>query len=295
MLDLLARHGRLDLDVRGQRRSADRRPPHRRGRRHLHRAGARPGARRPRRDRPLRPGDRADGRGARGRARSTSPAGGCCAFEAALPPGAIGNFDHELAEEFFRALAANARLTLHLTVEAGTNAHHMIEAAFKALRPGAARRRRDRPDRARRAEHQGNADVSAPAERSPSSTTGWATAARCRRRSSTSARGRRSPRDHEQLGAADGLVVPGVGAFPLGDAQPARARPATLIRARAARRARRCSASAWGCSCCSSARRSSEPTEGSACSPARSRRCRPAGCGCRTSAGTRCASSGHRR
>jgi imidazoleglycerol-phosphate dehydratase len=58
---------------------------------------------------------------------------GLCAFSAALPPGAIGNFDHELAEEFFRALATNARLTLHLTVDAGTNAHHVIEAAFKAL------------------------------------------------------------------------------------------------------------------------------------------------------------------
>ena len=58
---------------------------------------------------------------------------GLCAFEAAFPPGAIGNFDHELVEEFFRALALNARITLHLTVERGTNAHHMIEAAFKAL------------------------------------------------------------------------------------------------------------------------------------------------------------------
>jgi imidazoleglycerol-phosphate dehydratase len=58
---------------------------------------------------------------------------GLCVFEAELPPGAIGNFDHELAEEFFRAFASNAKLTLHLTVEAGTNAHHMIEAAFKAL------------------------------------------------------------------------------------------------------------------------------------------------------------------
>jgi imidazoleglycerol-phosphate dehydratase len=57
---------------------------------------------------------------------------GLCVFEAQLPPGAIGNFDHELAEEFFRALAANAKLTLHLTIERGTNAHHVIEAAFKA-------------------------------------------------------------------------------------------------------------------------------------------------------------------
>ncbi len=58
---------------------------------------------------------------------------GLCAFEAALPPGAIGNFDHELVEEFMRALALNAKLTLHLTVERGANAHHMIEASFKSL------------------------------------------------------------------------------------------------------------------------------------------------------------------
>jgi len=54
-------------------------------------------------------------------------------FEAALPPGTTGGFDHELAEEFFRALSNSARLTLHLQVQAGGNAHHMIEAAFKAF------------------------------------------------------------------------------------------------------------------------------------------------------------------
>jgi len=54
-------------------------------------------------------------------------------FEAQLPPGGTGGFEHELAEEFFRALANAAKLTLHLRIEAGSNAHHMIEAAFKAL------------------------------------------------------------------------------------------------------------------------------------------------------------------
>ncbi len=54
-------------------------------------------------------------------------------FEADLPPGSTGGFDHELTEEFFRALANNAKLTLHVRVEAGSNAHHMIEAAFKAF------------------------------------------------------------------------------------------------------------------------------------------------------------------
>jgi imidazoleglycerol-phosphate dehydratase len=57
---------------------------------------------------------------------------GLCAYSSPLPPGAIGNFDHELTEEFFRAVATNAKLTLHLTVETGTNAHHVIEASFKA-------------------------------------------------------------------------------------------------------------------------------------------------------------------
>jgi imidazoleglycerol-phosphate dehydratase len=56
-----------------------------------------------------------------------------CAFGAELPPGATGTFDHELTEEFFRAVANAAKLTLHVTVETGTNAHHMIEAAFKAF------------------------------------------------------------------------------------------------------------------------------------------------------------------
>jgi imidazoleglycerol-phosphate dehydratase len=56
------------------------------------------------------------------------------AFEGgALPPGITGGFDHELTEEFFRAVANGARLTLHLSIESGTNAHHMIEAAFKAF------------------------------------------------------------------------------------------------------------------------------------------------------------------
>jgi imidazoleglycerol-phosphate dehydratase len=54
-------------------------------------------------------------------------------FEAQLPPGATGGFEHELTEEFFRALATAAKLTLHLRVEAGANAHHMIEAAFKSF------------------------------------------------------------------------------------------------------------------------------------------------------------------
>ena len=45
----------------------------------------------------------------------------------------IGEMDTELFEEFFRALAFNAGITLHITQKAGTNAHHVAEACFKAL------------------------------------------------------------------------------------------------------------------------------------------------------------------
>lgn len=45
----------------------------------------------------------------------------------------VGEMDTELFEEFFRAFACNAGITLHVTLKAGTNAHHVAEACFKAL------------------------------------------------------------------------------------------------------------------------------------------------------------------
>ena len=56
-----------------------------------------------------------------------------CAFDADLPATSIAGFDTELTEEFFRAVANSAKLTLHVWVRSGANAHHMIEAAFKAF------------------------------------------------------------------------------------------------------------------------------------------------------------------
>lgn len=44
----------------------------------------------------------------------------------------IGEMDTELFEEFFRALAFNAKVTLHVTRRTGHNAHHVAEACFKA-------------------------------------------------------------------------------------------------------------------------------------------------------------------
>ena len=56
-----------------------------------------------------------------------------CVFDADLPATSIAGFDTELTEEFFRAVANAAKLTLHVSVLYGTNAHHMIEACFKAF------------------------------------------------------------------------------------------------------------------------------------------------------------------
>ena len=50
-----------------------------------------------------------------------------------LKRGKIGEFDAELVEEFFRALAFNANLTLHISQIRGENLHHVAEAAFKAF------------------------------------------------------------------------------------------------------------------------------------------------------------------
>ena len=55
------------------------------------------------------------------------------AFEGELPAVAVADFDSDLAEEFFRAVAGAAKLTVHVTIERGTNTHHMVEAAFKAF------------------------------------------------------------------------------------------------------------------------------------------------------------------
>ena len=55
------------------------------------------------------------------------------AFEGSFPSERVADFDTDLAEEFVRAVANTAKLTVHVRVEAGANAHHMVEASFKAF------------------------------------------------------------------------------------------------------------------------------------------------------------------
>lgn len=54
-------------------------------------------------------------------------------FEAAFPKARVGDFDLELVEEFLRAFAMNARVTLHIVLRRGQNAHHCAEGVFKAF------------------------------------------------------------------------------------------------------------------------------------------------------------------
>ena len=132
LLDALARHGRLDLDVRAQG-DLETGPHHT-----VEDVGLALGQAL---DEAL--GDRA---GIRRFGEATIPmdeARASCAvdvsgrplsaFEGEFPEVRVGDFDTDLAEEFVRAVAGAAKMTVHLRVEAGTNAHHMVEAAFKAF------------------------------------------------------------------------------------------------------------------------------------------------------------------
>ena len=54
-------------------------------------------------------------------------------FGAEIPKIKLGNYDTEMTEEFFRAVAMRCGLTLHIRVLYGSNVHHIIEAIFKAF------------------------------------------------------------------------------------------------------------------------------------------------------------------
>ena len=54
-------------------------------------------------------------------------------WNADIPNEMLGNFSSPLAEEFWRAVSSKGAFNLHLTAHHGRNAHHLIEASFKAL------------------------------------------------------------------------------------------------------------------------------------------------------------------
>ncbi|HEX9860406.1 MAG TPA: imidazoleglycerol-phosphate dehydratase HisB [Nitrospirota bacterium] len=54
-------------------------------------------------------------------------------YNVKMPKGKVGEFDVELAYDFFKAFTNHAGLTLHINVFYGENLHHIIEAVFKAV------------------------------------------------------------------------------------------------------------------------------------------------------------------
>ena len=58
---------------------------------------------------------------------------GFLAWDVTFARDKVGEMDTELFEEFFRAFATNALLTLHITQQAGRNAHHVAEGCFKSV------------------------------------------------------------------------------------------------------------------------------------------------------------------
>lgn len=54
-------------------------------------------------------------------------------FNAELGTGKVGDMDLEMVEEFFRAVAFNAEINIHVNLQYGKNAHHKVESIFKAF------------------------------------------------------------------------------------------------------------------------------------------------------------------
>jgi imidazoleglycerol-phosphate dehydratase len=55
-----------------------------------------------------------------------------CVWQAEVPPENLGTFNAPLAEEFWRAVAANGLMNLHVLCHYGRNTHHIVEGIFKA-------------------------------------------------------------------------------------------------------------------------------------------------------------------
>lgn len=58
---------------------------------------------------------------------------GECYYGLSIPTEKVGDFDTELGEEFWRAFARDAGLTLHIRQLAGSNSHHILEGSFKSV------------------------------------------------------------------------------------------------------------------------------------------------------------------
>ena len=121
----------------------------------------------------------------------------------------IAGFEAELTEEFFRAVAANAKLTVHLATRYGSNTHHLIEACFKAFARALREAIAVDPDAGRRAEHEGDAELT----RIAVLDYGMGNLRSVEKALERVGAEAVVTHDPETVRGADGLILPGVGAF----------------------------------------------------------------------------------
>ena len=67
-------------------------------------------------------------------------------YDLNIPTEKVGDFDTELVEEFWLGFVRNAKINLHIKQLAGTNSHHIIEGAFKAVGRALGEAARKNPD-----------------------------------------------------------------------------------------------------------------------------------------------------
>ena len=152
---------RLRPDRADQRRPGDRRAPHDGGHRARAGRGVRAGARRQGGHPPVRQRDRADGRGAGAGRRSTCPAGRTwCTTSRTLAPYIGPVYPTSMTRHILESFGHAARITLHVRCcgrpgRAPADAHHVVEAQFKAVARALREAVASTRAAARRAVHQG--------------------------------------------------------------------------------------------------------------------------------------------
>ena len=132
-----------------------------------------------------------------------------CRFESELPAVSIAGFDSELAEEFFRAVSSNAKLTVHVSSPLREQRTPPDRGDVQGLRPRPAGGGRDRPARGRSAVDEGDADVT----RVAILDYGMGNLRSVEKALERVGAEAVITDDHELARSADGLVLPGVGAF----------------------------------------------------------------------------------
>ena len=136
-----------------------------------------------------------------------------CVFDADLPVDVDRRLRHRAGRGVLPRRGQRAKLTLHISVRYGTNAHHMIEACFKAFARALRVAVSVDPEETRRAVDEGDPELS-DGVRICILDYGMGNLRSVEKALEHVGATRRSPATPATIRGADGLILPGVGAFP---------------------------------------------------------------------------------